>query len=296
MAENHSITEERAKRLAARASKRGKDFRPPIVLDHPVTSLFELLNEMGDAFPNNAELDANDYPSRLNDEDVVRIAELYNVPPQYEVVCPSPGDRTCNWDPEDLFIYEDAFKSGLRFPLNDFIPRLLAEARINPCQLVPNAWRIIHVFMALCVQKGFPLSINLFRSIFVFKNSPECRKGWIHIGHRPGVPHTFFTESLPDSNHVWKWGFVILRWRGGNWGEIFRPRFATVNDPGRFDRLLTRAEHQQRDELISDKGRTHYRAIINENALRSAGLSFVSDSGNFLQLIWISSICSILVC
>lgn len=69
-----------------------------------------------------------------------------------------------------------------------------------------------------------------------------------------------------------------------------------MNDPGRFDRLLTGAEHQQRDELISDKGRTHYRAIINENALRSAGLSFVSDSGNFLQLIWISSICSILVC
>ncbi|KAL1826482.1 hypothetical protein ACET3Z_004894 [Daucus carota] len=87
---------------------------------------------MGDAFPNNAELDANDYPSRLNDEDVVRIAEFYNIPPQYEVVCPSPGDRTCNWDPEDLFIYEDAFRSGLRFPLNEFIPRLLAEARINP--------------------------------------------------------------------------------------------------------------------------------------------------------------------
>lgn len=62
------MTEERAKRLAARASKRGKEFNPLIILEHSVTSLFELLNEMGDAFPNNAELEANDYPRKLRYE------------------------------------------------------------------------------------------------------------------------------------------------------------------------------------------------------------------------------------
>ena len=91
--------------MAARSSKRGKKFNPLIVLEHPVSSLFELLNEMGDVFPNNAELEANDYPNRLkNESDVMCITVFYNIPPQYEVICPSPGDRTCNWHPEDLFV------------------------------------------------------------------------------------------------------------------------------------------------------------------------------------------------
>lgn len=34
---------------------------------------------------------------------------------------------------EDLFVYEEAFKSGLQFLVNDFIQTLLAKAKVNPC-------------------------------------------------------------------------------------------------------------------------------------------------------------------
>lgn len=72
-------------------------------------------------------------------------------------------------------MFAEALKSGLRFPIHDFIIHLLANAKVNPCQLTPNSWKMVHVFMVSCHLKKIPLSVLVFRAIFMFKNSPSIR-------------------------------------------------------------------------------------------------------------------------
>lgn len=195
---------------------------------------------------------------------------------------PGPGDRTCNWHHEKLFVYKEAILSGFRFPVHPFVVRLLAEVKINPCQLYPNSWRFIFIFMVRCHQEDIALNIPLFRSIFMFKNSPLVRKGWVSIQHRPGVPHIVNASSLPDSFHGWQHNFVILHWKGGDWGRYFRTRFGHVSDAGFYLLELNRLDLSNRDKLISDNGRTHYREFLNETALVEAGFSTLSPKGNLL--------------
>lgn len=96
--------------------------------------------------------------------------KIVGFPPKITVRVPSPGDITCNWHPENLFVHKKARASGFRFPVHPFVARLLAEAKVNPCQLYPNSWKFIFIFMVRCHKEGIPLNIPLFRSIFMFKN------------------------------------------------------------------------------------------------------------------------------
>ena len=164
-----STPEYRRSRLAARAAQRGTYIDIPPVLD----SISELLQEVGEYFPNNTSLNSQSYASKMLDqEEVDKYNRLYAIPPPFKLTLVGPGDRTCNWRPSDLCIYKEVLMSGVRIPFHDFIIRLLANLRINPCQLVPNAWRVITCFIALCTNKQLPLSVPVFRSIFQFRNSP----------------------------------------------------------------------------------------------------------------------------
>lgn len=287
MADQFAVSDSVAQKLVSRSKARGsKGKRLPssTTVEHPLPSLFQLLNEMGDAFPNNAEFDSFRFPSIMKKSDVKKIAKKYGFPSEVKIRVPNPGDRTCNWDPENLFVYKEAIFSGFRFPTHPFVVRLLAEAKVNPCQLYPNSWKFIFVFIVRCHKEGIPLNIPLFRSIFMFKNSPMTKKGWISIQHRPGVPHIVNASSFPDSIHNWQYNFVILRWKGGDWSRYFRTSFNHVLDPGSFIFELTSSEMLARDKLLSDNGQTHYREFINESALVEAGISSLSLEGNLLLL------------
>ena len=271
-----STPEYRRSRLAARAAQRGTYIDIPHVLD----SISELLQEVGESFPNNTSLNSQSYASKMLDqEEVDKYNRLYAIPPPFKLTLVGPGDRTCNWRPSDLCIYKEALMSGIRIPFHEFVIRLLANLRINPCQLVPNAWRVITCFIALCTKKQLPLSVPVFRSIFQFRNSPSNSPGWVFVQHRPGVPNIFNAHSLPENNQRWRHQFMFLHWEGGDWGTLFKSAFARVTDgsnschnPSPDDKLII-------EQLSCDDGATHYRKIINERALVSLGLSNVSDEG-----------------
>ena len=153
-----------------------------------------------------------------------------------------PGDRTCHWKDDALFVYKDALLAGLRFPVHNFIPTLLADVQVSPCQLAPNAWRILNCFIVRCLQLKLPLSVPLFRKIFQFKNSASSYSGWVYLSHRPHKPHIFKNSSIPDNNPHWKDEFLQLVWAGGDWGTLFRKNFGRVSDGSAETIVLSEAE------------------------------------------------------
>ncbi|KAK1387033.1 hypothetical protein POM88_015211 [Heracleum sosnowskyi] len=156
------------------ASKRGT----PIPIRSKYMSLHDMINERGDEYPSVSALDSYDCSNRFHDVDMIKdYNKMYRVKAPLKLVPAGPGDRSCHWRSNALCIYRDTIVAGLRFPFHEFIPRLLADVQVNPCQLPPNAWRIINYFMVLCLRNNLPLSVPLFRKIFQFKNSSANNLG-----------------------------------------------------------------------------------------------------------------------
>lgn len=282
MAPPVSMMEAMTKRSRMRTAKGKEEIKPSSYVDRKFESLLDLLNIMRDTFPNCASLDSFSSPSKLNEKDVQKIKDSYHFPSAIKVRLAKPSDRTCNWHPERLCVYWGALDAGFRFPVDNFIIRLLAEYQIHPCQLYPNSWRYISIFLIRCRQLGIHPTTTLFRSIFVASNSSDQKKGWVSLKHRAKIPHMVNPYSLPDSQHFWEREFVILEWKGGDWGNFFVKRFGVVKDSKHFVCDLDDSELQDRDWLLADDGCTHYKMFLNEKNLIEAGLSFLSVEGNFL--------------
>lgn len=146
-APSFSMSEAMSKKTMARTIRGKNRLQPPSYIDRRFHSLLDLLNAMRDAFPNNSELVSYHSPCKLDEQDVEQIRKSYGFPDSVKASLPGLGDRTCNWHPEKLCVYKGALEAGLRFPVDPFIIRLLAELQVHPCQLYPNAWRIVLVFM-----------------------------------------------------------------------------------------------------------------------------------------------------
>lgn len=215
----------------ARLAKMNSASSKGISIRSPYMSLIEMLNERGDDYPSLAELDAYNCCSTYHySEEIARYNKLFKMKPPYKLVLAEPGDRPCHWKPNPLCVYRESLIAGLRFPFHEFIPRLLADIQISPCQLPPNAWKIILCFMVLCLRQNLPLSFPLFRKIFQVYNSPTKYPGWVYIKLRPKVPSPFNGKSVPDNNTGWKNEFAYLEWDGGDWGTLFRKTFLKVSD------------------------------------------------------------------
>ncbi|KAK1392319.1 hypothetical protein POM88_011375 [Heracleum sosnowskyi] len=235
------------------ASKRG------ITIRSSHMSLQDIILERSDEYPSVSHLDSFDCSNKFHEVDRIRdYNKMYRVKSPYRLVPAGLGDRSCHWRPDALCIYRDAIVAGLRFPFHEFIPKLLADVRVNPCQLPPNAWRIIMSFIVLCLKNNFPLSVALFRKIFQFKNSFALSLGWVYINHRPSTPPIFHPKSIPDNNPKWKNEFM-------------------VSDGSPNDIILNDEEAHAYAELTKDDYATMAWELLDEFHLKSLGLSNVSD-------------------
>ena len=236
-----------------------------------------MLRERGSDFQSLEELDS--YGQFLDTQIIHEYNVAFNFPEEFVIKMVEPGDRTYHWDPSHLFEYRDALLGGLRFPVHPFIPKLLADIQISPCQLVPNGWRLVHCFLVQCSRKELEPTVPVFRKIFQFKNSAISYPGWVYISHRPGVPHIFNPASIPDNNIKWKDEFLKLEWKGGDWGTLFRKSFSRVQDGSANTIKLTEAEQVAYNKLVEDDGRSLGWELLDEFTLKSVGLSRVSDEG-----------------
>lgn len=271
-----SMEEAFRKRSMARTMKGKLKLKPPRYIDRQFESTLDLLSIMGESFPNTSSLVAFNSPSKLSKKDVEKIRNTYGFPSAIRVCLPNPGDRTCNWHPERICVLKGALEAGFRFPVHAFIIRFLAELQVHPCQLYPNSWRFLIIFLLRCRELEIPWSTTMFRSIFAVKNSSDSKPGWVCFQLRNGLPHIVNSFSFPDSHHFWERDFVVLEWEGGDWGHFFVKKFGFVHDSSHFVCELNPKELSDRDRLLADDGRTHYRTILTEKKLIEAGLSILS--------------------
>ena len=112
-----STPEYRRSRLVVWASQRGTYIDIPSVLD----SISELLQQVGESFPNNTSLNSQSYASKMLDqEEVDKYNRFYFIPPPFKLTLVGPGDKTCNCRPSNLCIYKEALMSGVRIPFHSY--------------------------------------------------------------------------------------------------------------------------------------------------------------------------------
>ena len=133
----------------------------------------DLLTEFGETFPNMNHLDAYNYPSKYKQHRVDLIANLFGIHKPYKALAPNSSDRACFLKSGCLRIFKEIFYAGFRLPPPYFILRLLAEARVCPTQLQPNAWRFIYCFLVQCRKHNLEPSVSIFRYLFKFANSAD---------------------------------------------------------------------------------------------------------------------------
>ncbi|KAK0577888.1 hypothetical protein LWI29_001848 [Acer saccharum] len=179
-----------------------------------------------------------DRPCSFDTEvNVVGEAELgkfksrFGIPDSVTLILPS--DRAA-WNPPEnaVAIYGAMLSCGITLPLQPFIARFLAEAKIAPAQLAPNSYRILMCLGLMWKLKGFgsptPREIRHFYTLrqagnsgtYFLLSSPV--ENWIPEGvSNPGQVEVSSDEKkkgfiwgFPSSNKRWKnsWFFV-----GGEW-------------------------------------------------------------------------------
>ncbi|KAL8126026.1 hypothetical protein AgCh_013354 [Apium graveolens] len=204
------------------------------------TSLIDMINTRGDEYPSDAHLDAHDHNSALRDpKELEKLSSCFKIKEPFKLVLAGPADRACQWKKDALCVYRDTLRAGIRLPFHPFIPLLLADVGISPCQLPPNSWRLILCYLSQCAKHNVPTSVAVFRKIFQFKNSPDKSPGWVSINQCPTIPHIVNGKSIPDNNLGWKKDFLFVIWEGGDWGSLFRSSFGLVVDGSPNDITLS---------------------------------------------------------
>ena len=165
------------------------------------TSLIDMINTRGDEYPSDTHLDVNDHISIFPDaKELDKLSTYFKIKEPFKLVLTGPADKACQWKKDALCIYRDILRACIRLPFHPFIPVLLADMGIIPCQLPPNSWRLILCYLSQCSKHDLPPSVAVFRKIFQFKNSPDKNPGWVSLNQRPTVPHIVNGKSIPDNN------------------------------------------------------------------------------------------------
>ena len=97
-------------------------------------------------------------------------------------------------------MYEQAFKAGLRFPLNSLKRELLQHLGLSVCQISPNAWR---VFIAMEVLYGVmsdgARSLTVREFLHCYRpDEIDKSKGMYSFALRKSVLKVIY--ETPDSN------------------------------------------------------------------------------------------------
>ncbi|KAL8089488.1 hypothetical protein AgCh_039091 [Apium graveolens] len=241
------------------------------------TSLIDMINTRGDEYPSDAHLDAHDHISALRDpKELEKLSSCFKIKEPFKLVLAGPADRACQWKKDALCVYRDTLRAGIRLPFHPFIPLLLADVGISPCQLPPNSWRLILCYLSQCAKHNVPTSVAVFRKIFQFKNSPDKSPGWVSINQRPTIPHIVNGKSIPDNNLGWKKDFLFVIWEGGDWGSLFRSSFGLAVDGSPNDITLSEEKARGFNLLTQDNGTSHCWDLIRETVLVERGLSPVN--------------------
>ena len=87
---------------------------------------------------------------------------LPDKPEGWRVEVPTSEDRASSCTSSRFVLYEKPFEFEFRVPLTKFQVKLTDYFRVTLAQLLPNSWRIIVAFEALCFHLHLRLTLTLF--------------------------------------------------------------------------------------------------------------------------------------
>ncbi|KAK1604663.1 hypothetical protein QYE76_028336 [Lolium multiflorum] len=191
------------------------------------------------------EVDERLVSSLRTQAEVDFLCKKHGVPSVYTARPAGADRRACTPPPGSLCVYAHALEAGMRVPLHGFFCEVLAHFGIAPSQLVPNGWRVMAGFLALCRSVGMPPSLAVFRRFFLLVIVNSKLKGWYCFRARDSLGLRF--TGLPNTPMDWKKMFFFLSspepWPCPvEWGE---PSMSSFVNP-----VLTREEERSAKKLL----------------------------------------------
>ena len=96
----------------------------------------------------------NEIKSSISMEDSVWYVEAFKVkvPHGWTVSIPREEDRVCSYRGYRTCVYLKCFLFGMRLPFSEFQKEVFDHFRLAPSMIMPNSWKIMVAFEALCVE------------------------------------------------------------------------------------------------------------------------------------------------
>ena len=161
------------------------------------------------------EWTVNAFTSTIKEAHFKTLRANYQIPDFIPIRLPYKSEKCYYEGVDDVEVYEQVLKAGLRFPLNSLHRKLLKYLGLSISQISPNAWR---VFIAMEVLYG--AMSNGARSLTVQEflhcyrpNEIDKSKGMYSFVPRKSVLKVIY--KTPNSNRDWKSRYFFLE--GDSW-------------------------------------------------------------------------------
>ncbi|VAI83238.1 unnamed protein product [Triticum turgidum subsp. durum] len=139
------------------------------------------------------------------------LRDRHGIPSVYAARPAGDDRRACTPPPPgSVCVYAHALEAGMRVPLDGFSCEVLVHFGIAPAQLVPNAWRVMAGFLALCNSAGVPPSLAVFRRFFLLYIVNKKHKGRYCFRARDSSGAGLRFTGMPGTPMDWKKLFFFL--------------------------------------------------------------------------------------
>ena len=161
------------------------------------------------------EWTVNNFTSTIKEVHFKTLRAIYQIPDHIPIRLPYKSEK-CYYDGvDDVGVYKQALKAGLRFPLNSLKRELLQHLGLFVSQISPNAWR---VFIAMKVLYGAmsdgARSLTVQEFLHCYRpDEIDKSKGMYSFAPRKFVLKVIY--ETPDSNRDWKSCYFFLE--GDGW-------------------------------------------------------------------------------
>ena len=157
----------------------------------------------------------NNFTSTINEAHFKTLRAIYQIPDYIPIRLPYKSEK-CYYDGVDnVWVYEQALKACLRFPLNSLKRELLQHLGFSISQISPNAWKVFIVMEVLYgAMSDGARSLTVREFLHCYRpDEIDKSKGMYSFAPRKSVLKVIC--ETPDSNRDWKSRYFFLE--GDGW-------------------------------------------------------------------------------
>ncbi|RWW35405.1 hypothetical protein BHE74_00059668 [Ensete ventricosum] len=183
--------------------------------------------------------------------DVIR--ERYDIPAEYGLHVPQPGQCPHSSDAPGMCISVDALEVGLRFPLHSLIEECLRWWRISPSQVAPNSWRYLVVYLGECRGAGIIPTRDLFMACADEEAQVPSQRGGSRSrfkGKEPATP----SEEPDTPVESEEGGASSVHHRPRSMKDLFKTK-VHKDDTGHYTLQMSDLGHQDPDKEMKARWR-----------------------------------------